>query len=70
MLLFLLKAETSLMKKGRNLSLLAIMMNQKAFDSSILKRINNFFLEMLFFFYEYATWKWEDTVNLKSTTLE
>ena len=70
MLLFLLKAETSLMKKGRNLSSLAIMMNQKAFDSSILKRINNFFLEMLFFFYEYATWKWEDTVNLKSTTLE
>jgi hypothetical protein len=21
-------------------------------------------------FYEYATWKWEDTVNLESTTLE
>jgi len=48
MLLFLFKAEISLMRKGRNLSLLAIMMNQKAFDISILKRIIYFCSKMLF----------------------
>jgi hypothetical protein len=48
MLLFLLKVEISLMRKGRNLSLLAIMMNKKAFDFSILKRISYFFPKMLF----------------------
>jgi hypothetical protein len=48
MLLFLLKAEISLMRKGKNLSLLAIMMNQKAFNFSILKRIIYFFPKILF----------------------
>jgi hypothetical protein len=48
MLLFLFKVEISLMRKGRNLSLLAIMMNQKAFDISILKRIIYFCSKMLF----------------------
>ena len=49
MLLFLLKVETSLIRKGRNLYLLTIVMNQKAFDFSILKRISYFYLGMLFF---------------------
>jgi hypothetical protein len=49
MLLFLPKTEASLMRKRRNLSSLAIVMNQKAFDFSILKRISYFCPEMLFF---------------------
>jgi hypothetical protein len=49
MLLFLLKAEISLIKKERDLSSLAIVMNQKAFNSSILEMISYFFPEMLFF---------------------
>jgi len=69
MLLFLLKIETSFMKKREKLIFIGYNDESKGFRLFNPKKDQLLFSRDVIF-YEYATWKWEDTVNLESTTLE